>query len=199
METTLGHSGHVGGGLLGIALLNTLGKTLTARPRPLTPDYLVESMSYPSAHTSTAVVLFGMTAAFIARELPTSQRFWAYWGAIAIIVPMALSRLVIGVHWLSDLIGGALLGLVVCALVQLAWQRQERPRLSPCPGGRWEPHPWRSARHGWPGWGQRKQRPGQPSANQIPTPSINVPAIRLSRRTLRLLPSRWRRVWPPVA
>ncbi|SEM96014.1 bifunctional DedA family/phosphatase PAP2 family protein [Halomonas caseinilytica] len=125
--------GHVGGGLLGIALLNTLGKTLTARPRPLTPDFLVGSMSYPSAHTSTAVVLFGMTAAFIARELPTSQRFWAYWGAIAIIVPMALSRLVIGVHWLSDLIGGALLGLVVCALVQLAWQRQERPRLSPCP------------------------------------------------------------------
>ncbi|WP_275287591.1 bifunctional DedA family/phosphatase PAP2 family protein [Halomonas elongata] len=125
--------GHFGAGLLGIAVLNTLGKTLIGRARPLTPEHLTGSMSYPSAHTSTAVVLLGMAAAFIARELPATQRFWAYWGAIAIAVPMALSRLVIGVHWLSDLIGGALLGLVVCALVQLAWQRHERSPLSPCP------------------------------------------------------------------
>ncbi|MDT8896249.1 bifunctional DedA family/phosphatase PAP2 family protein [Halomonas sp. I1] len=125
--------GHFGAGLFGIAALNTLGKTLIGRARPLTPEHLTGSMSYPSAHTSTIVVLLGMAAAFIARELPATQRFWAYWGAIALAVPMALSRLVIGVHWLSDLIGGALLGLVVCALVQLAWQRHERPRLSPCP------------------------------------------------------------------
>ena len=67
------------------------------------------------------------------RELPHGRRFLAYWAAIAVILPMALSRLLVGVHWLSDLIGGALLGLVVCALVQLAWQRHPRPRLGPCP------------------------------------------------------------------
>ncbi|MCL7940860.1 bifunctional DedA family/phosphatase PAP2 family protein [Halomonas sp. ATCH28] len=124
---------HIAGGLVGIALLNTLFKATIGRARPDTPAYLADSLSYPSAHTSTAVVLFGMAAAFASHELPYGRRFLAYWAAIAVILPMALSRLLIGVHWLSDLIGGALLGLVVCALVQLAWQRHPRPRLGPCP------------------------------------------------------------------
>lgn len=124
---------HIGGGLAGIALLNTLLKATIGRARPDTPAHLADSLSYPSAHTSTAVVLFGMAAAFASRELPYGRRFLAYWAAIAVILPMALSRLLVGVHWLSDLIGGALLGLVVCALVQLAWQRHPRLRLAPCP------------------------------------------------------------------
>lgn len=124
---------HVGAGLGGIAVLNILGKALIGRPRPDTPDYLTGSLAYPSAHASSAVVLYGLAAAFIAQELPPQRRFWAYWLAIALTLPMALSRLVIGVHWLTDLIGGGLLGLVVCALVRLAWQRKPHAPLSPCP------------------------------------------------------------------
>lgn len=124
---------HVAAGLGGIALFNILGKALIGRPRPDTPDYLTGSLSYPSAHASSAVVLYGLAAAFIAQELPPKRRFWAYWLAIALTLPMALSRLVIGVHWLSDLIGGALLGLVVCALVRLSWQRSPHAPLTPCP------------------------------------------------------------------
>lgn len=124
---------HFAAGLGGIAVFNILGKALIDRPRPDTPDYLTGSLSYPSAHASSAVVLYGLTAAFIAQELPPQRRFWAYWLAIALTLPMALSRLVIGVHWLSDLIGGVLLGLVVCALVRLAWQRRPHAPLSPCP------------------------------------------------------------------
>ncbi|MFY0990355.1 bifunctional DedA family/phosphatase PAP2 family protein [Halomonas sp. C05BenzN] len=124
---------HISAGLGGIALLNTLGKALIGRDRPGTPDYLAGSLAYPSAHASTAVVVLGLAAAFIARELPHHQRHWVYWAAILLAVPMALSRLVIGVHWLSDLVGGALLGLVVCALVHLAWQQKARPSLALCP------------------------------------------------------------------
>ncbi|CAM3959559.1 bifunctional DedA family/phosphatase PAP2 family protein [Vreelandella rituensis] len=117
----------------GIALLNIWGKNFFARPRPETPDYLTGSLAYPSAHSSTAVVLFGLAAAFVAAELPHHKRFWIYWVAMALALPMALSRLVLGVHWFSDLVGGALLGLVVCALVQLNWQSRPRRSLSPCP------------------------------------------------------------------
>lgn len=124
---------HIAAGLGAIALLNTLGKAIIGRPRPDTPDYLTGSLAYPSAHASSAVVLYGLAAAFLAQGLPHQRRFWAYWVAIALTLPMALSRLVIGVHWLSDLIGGALLGLVVCALVRLSWQRRPRPALTPCP------------------------------------------------------------------
>ncbi|ERS82368.1 bifunctional DedA family/phosphatase PAP2 family protein [Halomonas sp. PBN3] len=124
---------HVAGGLIGIALLNTLGKALFVRPRPEAPDHLADSFSYPSAHTSSAVVLFGLAAAFAARELAPTWRHWAYWGAILAATLMALSRLVLGVHWFSDLVGGALLGLVVCALVRLSWQARPRAPLAPCP------------------------------------------------------------------
>ena len=124
---------HWGGAFAGVALLNIIGKGLFGRARPDTPDYLMGSFSYPSAHTSTAVVLFGLTAAFIAAEMPRHKRFLAYWCALALALPMALSRLVVGVHWFSDLVGGALLGLVVCALTLLHWQQQPRPSLRPCP------------------------------------------------------------------
>lgn len=130
---------HITAGLAGGAALNTLGKVLFARPRPDAPMHLADSFSYPSGHTSSAVVLFGLAAAFVARELGPAWRHWAYWAAILAAALMALSRLAIGVHWFSDLIGGALLGLVVCALVQLAWQSRPRPALAPCP---W---PWLAA------------------------------------------------------
>lgn len=125
--------GHVLCGLLGVAALNTLGKEVIGRMRPDAPEHLAHSLSYPSAHTSTAVVLYGMAAAFIAQTMPRSQRFWPYWLAIVIVVPMAISRLILNVHWLSDLIGGTLLGLTVCAMVNLAWLRRPRRQLAPCP------------------------------------------------------------------
>lgn len=114
---------HLVGGLGGIALANTLFKQLAGRARPETLDYLVGSFAYPSAHISTAVVLYGLAAAFVAEALPSRYRALAYWVAIILCVPMALSRLVLGVHWLSDLIGGTLLGLTVCALVRISYHR----------------------------------------------------------------------------
>ncbi|EPC03521.1 hypothetical protein L861_18460 [Litchfieldella anticariensis FP35 = DSM 16096] len=126
---------HVSAALVGIAIANTLFKQLAARERPDFPDYLSGSMAYPSAHASTAVVVYGLAAAFIAQELPAQRRFWAYWLAIALCIPMALSRLVIGVHWVSDLIGGALLGLVTCALTRVSYHRFAHRPLRPAPWG----------------------------------------------------------------
>ncbi|WP_341765842.1 MULTISPECIES: bifunctional DedA family/phosphatase PAP2 family protein [Chromohalobacter] len=127
---------HISAALAGIGIANTLFKYLAARPRPETPDYLAGSFSYPSAHTSTSVVLIGLAAAFVAEALPAKRRMWVYWGATLVCLPMALSRLVLGVHWASDLIGGALLGLVVCAITRLSYQRFEHRPLAPCPWGR---------------------------------------------------------------
>ncbi|BBI62511.1 hypothetical protein HSBAA_38170 [Vreelandella sulfidaeris] len=107
---------HWCGAFAGVAVLNILGKALFGRARPDTPDYLTGSFSYPSAHTSTAVVLFGLAAAFIAAEMPRQKAFLGLLDGASACTPMALSRLVVGVHWFSDLVGGALLGLIVCAL-----------------------------------------------------------------------------------
>ncbi|OLO03588.1 MULTISPECIES: bifunctional DedA family/phosphatase PAP2 family protein [Salinicola] len=118
---------HIAGALVLIAVSNTIFKDLAGRARPDTPDYLTGSMSYPSAHTSTIVVVVGLTAAFAAQVMPQRYRGYAYWLGILVCAPMAISRLVIGVHWASDLIGGALLGLTVCALTRISYQHFQRP------------------------------------------------------------------------
>ncbi|WP_110600224.1 bifunctional DedA family/phosphatase PAP2 family protein [Salinicola lusitanus] len=118
---------HIAGALILVATVNTVFKSLAGRARPDTPDYLTGSMSYPSAHTSTIVVVVGLTAAFAAQVMPQRYRGYAYWLGIVACVPMALSRLVIGVHWASDLIGGALLGLIICALTRISYQHFQRP------------------------------------------------------------------------
>ncbi|ANF57872.1 bifunctional DedA family/phosphatase PAP2 family protein [Halotalea alkalilenta] len=119
-----------------ISLLNTVLKQVIQRVRPDTPDHLANSFSYPSAHTSAAVVVYGLAAAFVAQRLPRSQRSWPYWAATLLIMLMAISRLAYGVHWASDLIGGALVGLMVCSTVRISYQYHAQQRLS------WQHWPW---------------------------------------------------------
>lgn len=112
---------HWGGALALLAFSNTTLKHWIGRARPDTPEHLIGSFSYPSAHTSTAVVFWGLSAAFIAEGLSSRARRWPYWIAIVIASIVALSRLTFGVHWLSDLIGGALLGLIICGATRISY------------------------------------------------------------------------------
>lgn len=104
----------------GIAVLNTLIKHLVERPRP---SALPTSYSYLSAHTSSATVICGLTAAFLAQQLPPRLRNYTYWGAIILAMLMGVTRLICAVHWASDVVGGLLLGAAVCAATQLSYRR----------------------------------------------------------------------------
>jgi membrane-associated phospholipid phosphatase len=105
-------------------LLSTLLKVLVDRARP--PDGLVHPVgaAFPSGHatyagaTSVALVLLFTT--------PGTQRRW--WWALASlgVVGMAWSRTYLQVHWLTDVIAGALLGSGVSLLVFAVAQRHER-------------------------------------------------------------------------
>lgn len=121
--------------LSGIGLLNSLGTVLIGRERPLGTQQLADSMAYPSAHISSVVVVVGLTAGFVAARLERAQRVWVYWAAIATVLPIALADLVLGVHWFTDLVGGALLGLMVCALIRLSWQQRSHADV-------WLPWQW---------------------------------------------------------
>jgi membrane-associated phospholipid phosphatase len=82
-------------------------KQLVRRPRPEHPDLQVYTptpsrLSFPSAHatsTTTAAVLYG---GLIGRRL-----------APLLVPPMLLSRLVLGVHYPSDVLAGSVLGAVI--------------------------------------------------------------------------------------
>ncbi len=95
-------------------------KRVVRRPRPDDPAVQVlvgtpSTLSFPSAHatsTTAAAVLFG---ALLHRPL------------VALLVPpMALSRLVLGVHYPSDVVAGSLLGAAVAAAARRVSNRGSR-------------------------------------------------------------------------
>lgn len=90
-----------------------LFKELVRRLRPEMLLGFVESgFSYPSAHALLGTVFYGFLAYYLAkRQTEKSKKFLIYVGATIIITLVALSRVVIGVHWGTDVIGGLLLGL----------------------------------------------------------------------------------------
>jgi membrane-associated phospholipid phosphatase len=104
-------------------LLSVLLKALINRPRP--PDGLVHVVgpSFPSGHatyagaTCVAVVLLFTTPV-------TRRRLW--WALASLgVVGMAWSRTYLQVHWLTDVVAGALLGSGISLLVFAVAQRHQ--------------------------------------------------------------------------
>lgn len=102
-------------------------KNLFGRARP--EDILVQSDfgSFPSGHVANAatlavtlIVIFGLTRG----------RWWVWVVGAAYIVAMALARTYLGAHWITDTIGGALIGIAVAVMVAVpfAVKLGEEPR-----------------------------------------------------------------------
>lgn len=83
-----------------------------ARPRPPPQLQLVQATgsAFPSGHTTTATIGYGLLAVLIANLWPRARN-WALVGAAVIAVGVGLSRIYLGVHWPTDVLGGWLLGV----------------------------------------------------------------------------------------
>jgi undecaprenyl-diphosphatase len=85
--------------------------------------------AFPSAHASLSLVVYGFLALLVAREIPFKHRWLPYSIAGLIVMGIAFSRLYLGVHWFSDVLGGITLGLFWTALIGIAYDRHPAPRL----------------------------------------------------------------------
>ena len=111
------------GGLLGPLL-----KLLVGRHRPdlLDPVARAAGFSFPSGHALNAALAAGV---FVLVLLPVAQgaKRWALWAAaVAVTVLTGLSRIVLGVHWTSDVVAGWLLGIAMVAVTAAAFPRLRR-------------------------------------------------------------------------
>nr|WP_239520353.1 phosphatase PAP2 family protein [Blastococcus saxobsidens] len=110
--------------------VTTVLKEFFGRVRPPFADggLRYESLSYPSGHSSGIVALVTVCLVLAWPRLsPAARRVWSAVGAVLVLV-VGLTRIWLGVHYLSDVLGGWSLGLAWCLLVAVL--------LDALPGGR---------------------------------------------------------------
>jgi membrane protein DedA with SNARE-associated domain/membrane-associated phospholipid phosphatase len=79
------------------------------------------SFAYPSGHSSGATVFYALIASFIAQEMANKQRWKCYLSFSLPILLIALSRVVLGVHWLTDVVAGISLGLIISSVTRICY------------------------------------------------------------------------------
>ncbi|MDX3801250.1 phosphatase PAP2 family protein [Streptomyces sp. AK04-3B] len=120
------------GWLVATAALGTLIqqglKAAVGRSRPVWPDPVDSAhyAAYPSGHALTATVVLGLLLWLLYRQ-GVGRVVWRAALAVAAlsVVGVGLTRIWLGVHWPSDVLGGWLLGAMLVALAiaaQLRWR-----------------------------------------------------------------------------
>ena len=108
--------------LLSVGVVQLL-KAVLDRPRPEELLVVTDAGSFPSGHVANAATMAVVLAIIL-------NRWWVWFAGIAFIVLMALSRTYLGAHWMSDTIGGALIGAGIAVIVWAPFtHRLEREHL----------------------------------------------------------------------
>jgi undecaprenyl-diphosphatase len=115
-------------------LLNAAFKHVFQRARPHfdNPLLTLSTYSFPSGHTASATVMYGFLVLFIASRVRVRWRTAAAaLGALLAVGLVALSRMYLGVHYLSDVLAAASEGgmwLALCGTALWAWRHRGEGR-----------------------------------------------------------------------
>ncbi|MDF3145690.1 MULTISPECIES: phosphatase PAP2 family protein [unclassified Streptomyces] len=94
-------------------------KAVVDRPRPVWPDPVDSAhyASFPSGHAMTATVVCGLLL-WLLHHYGVARALWRTAAAVAVIsvAGVGLTRVWLGVHWATDVVGGWLLGALVVVL-----------------------------------------------------------------------------------
>ena len=107
---------------LGAAGLYDIVKPTVGRSRPPAalqvggPD---EGWAFPSGHATQSIAFYGMLAVILIVWLAPNRRLLVAIGAALVTAVIGASRLYLGVHWLTDVLGGYALGLAWLSLVMV--------------------------------------------------------------------------------
>jgi undecaprenyl-diphosphatase len=108
--------------LAGMELAQHGVKDLVGRVRPtLDPAAARLGPSFPSGHSATAAAFYAAAALIIGRDLRRPARHVLIAAAVATAVAVAGSRVLLDLHWLSDVVGGLALGWAWFAICGIAF------------------------------------------------------------------------------
>lgn len=117
--------------LAGNALLNATLKRIFERVRPVHDPAIVDAQgwSFPSGHSSGAVVAYGLLAYLLVRALPARWHLPVVLAAAALAFTVGSSRVFLRVHFASDVVAGFLSGSAWLAVCVVGFEFARRSRL----------------------------------------------------------------------
>lgn len=118
----------------GAIVLYDIAKAAVHRPRPPMIAWIghYSDGSFPSGHATQTVAFYGMLALILTTGRSNRTRVWALAGVALIAILVGASRIYLGAHWLTDVLGGYALGatwLAVIVAFTLAISNRNASRL----------------------------------------------------------------------
>lgn len=110
---------YLGGTTAGGAIIISAIKAAVGRPRPMVVAHLVDvqTASFPSGHAMDSAVVYGSLAIAMAAGVGGGRRgSLVVFAAMVLVFAIGASRIVLGVHWPTDVAAGWALGLSWTAL-----------------------------------------------------------------------------------
>ena len=100
-------------------------KRLFHLPRPWGILHSPESFAFPSGHATLAVAVYIGITLILAASIAVHYRKYIYVSAILLVGLISFSRIYLGAHWFTDILGGWLLGTAVLMFLTLSYNRQK--------------------------------------------------------------------------
>ena len=133
----VGWAGYLAATALGGVVLSEVIKSSVARPRPTWPDplWVEDGFSFTSGHSLAGITNWLVYGVIVLFCVPGSRGRVAAGVLMAWGLLMAPSRLVLGVHWPADVVGGWMVGLgwvlAVSAVAVVLVSRRAGARAAP--------------------------------------------------------------------
>lgn len=116
----------------GSSVLNSIVKALVDRTRPVLTDPVARAsgLSFPSGHAQAAIVGYAVLLLVFLPVLHGAWRRVAVAAAVVMVLAIGFSRIALGVHYLSDVLAGYVLGAAWVAAMTAAFNawRTDRGR-----------------------------------------------------------------------